>query len=68
MQFIVITKDPMVIGDWIDDPNGSSHRFRTWGQRVCYGSDAEPGFIGYTAMPGTSYREWDDGRHEPITP
>lgn len=66
--YIVITRDPMVIGDWIDDPNGSGHRFRTWGQRVCYGYDWEPGSIGYTAMPGTSYREWDDGRHEPITP
>jgi hypothetical protein len=66
--FIVITRDPIVIGDWIDDPNGSGHRFRTWGQRICYGTEGEPGFIGYTAMPGTSYREWDDGRHEPITP
>jgi hypothetical protein len=66
--YIVITRDPIVIGDWIDDPNGSGHRFRTWGQRVCYGTEGEPGFIGYTAMPGTSYREWDDGRHEPITP
>jgi hypothetical protein len=62
--YIVITKEPIPIGDWYDDPNDGT-RYRLWGQRVCYAHEWEEGAIGYTSMPGTQFREYPDGRHEP---
>ena len=64
VQFIVIARDPIPIGDWFDDPNDGS-RYRLWGQRVRYGSQFEPGAIGFTALPATEFREYPDGHHEP---
>jgi hypothetical protein len=64
--YVVILREPIVIGDWIKDPAGSGQRFRTWGQRVCYAHEWEEGAIGYTTLPRTAYREWEDGRREPI--
>ena len=58
IAYIVITAKPIVIGDWY---NG----YRLWGQRVCYGYPWESGAIGFTALPGTSFREYRDGHHEP---
>jgi hypothetical protein len=58
IAYIVITAKPIVIGDW---DNG----YRLWGQRVCYGYEWDPGAIGFTAIPGTYFREYRDGHHEP---
>jgi hypothetical protein len=62
MSYIVITKDPMVIGDWFGD---FGPEYRLWGQRVCYSYPWEEGSIGYTAIPGTLFREYRDGHREP---
>lgn len=64
VQFIVIARDPIPIGDWFDDPNDGT-RYRLWGQRVCYGSQFDEGAISFTALPGTAFREYPDGHHEP---
>ena len=64
IAYIVITRDPIPIGGWFDDPNDGS-RYRLWGQRVCYAYEWEPGATGFTAMPGTMFRESPDGHHEP---
>jgi hypothetical protein len=64
IAYIVITKDPIPIGGWFDDPNDGT-RYRLWGQRVCYGYERDEGAVGYTAIPGTYFREYPDGRREP---
>jgi hypothetical protein len=64
IAYIVIAKDPIPIGDWFDDPNDGT-RYRLWGQRVCYAYEYDPGRIGFTAIPGTLSREYQDGRREP---
>jgi hypothetical protein len=66
VQFIVIAEDAVQIGDWFPDAT-SPGRYRMWGQRVCYGSQFEPGVIAYAAMPGTMFREYPDGHTEPTT-
>jgi hypothetical protein len=64
IAYIVITRDAIPIGGWFDDPNDGS-RYRLWGQRVCYGYEWDPGTIGFTALPGSEFREYPDGRREP---
>jgi hypothetical protein len=64
IAYTVITAAPIPIGDWFDDPNDGS-RYRLWGQRVCVAYEWDPGAIGFTAMPGTMFREYPDGHHEP---
>jgi len=66
--YVVIAKHVIEIGGWIDDPAGSGRRFHTIGQRVCYAHEWEQGVIGFTSMPGTTFREWDDGTRTPIAP
>ncbi len=72
--FAMVTKDVVRIGDWIDDPNGSGQQFRHWGQRVCLSEDI---YIGqpynevammFTTVNGTGFKEWEDGRQEPVNP
>jgi hypothetical protein len=62
--YIVITRDPIPIGDWFNDPNDHT-TYRLWGQRVCYGYEDFIGAVEFTAMPGTEFREYRDGRREP---
>jgi hypothetical protein len=64
IAYIVITKDPIPIGEWFDDPNDGT-RYRLWGQRVCYSYEWEAGAIAYASIPGTQFREYPDGRNEP---
>lgn len=67
--YAMVTRDVVQIGDWIDDPNGSGGRFRTMGQRICYGyEDDPPGIIGFTWVPGTAYQESADGHRTPLSP
>jgi hypothetical protein len=66
----VITVDPVLLGgpDWNDDPNGSGHKWRWWGRLICIGEEGQPGSMQFQHVAGTSYREWDDGRHTPGEP
>ena len=66
--YAAITRDVIEIGSWIDDPAGSGERFRTMGQRVCFAAEWETGSMGFASMPGTAYREWEDGRRTPVEP
>jgi hypothetical protein len=66
--YVVILKHVIQVGDWIDDPEGSGRRFRTMAQRVCYAHEWERGSIGFTWLPGTAFRDWDDGSRTPIEP
>jgi hypothetical protein len=66
--YVVITKHVIQVGDWIDDPEGSGRRFRTMAQRVCYAHEWDQGVIEFAWMPGTGYREWDDGSRTPLAP
>jgi hypothetical protein len=62
----MITRDVIPIGAWIDDPNGAAGKWRIWGQRVCIAYPEEPGVMAFAEMPGTAFKEWSDGHHEPI--
>jgi hypothetical protein len=72
--FAMVTADVIPIGEWIDDPNGSGQTFRWWGQRVCYSEDYHIGgpsndvIMSFTAVDGTGFKEWEDGRQEPGDP
>jgi hypothetical protein len=63
--FVVITKHVIEVGNWLGEPG---RRFRTMGQRVCFANEWERGGMTFTTVPGTKYREWDDGTHTPIDP
>jgi hypothetical protein len=70
--FVMVTANVIPIGEWIDDPNGSGHRFRIWGQRVCMSEDLNIGepfdavSMEFASVNGTEFKEWDDGRREPV--
>lgn len=66
--YAAITKDVIEIGEWIDDPEGSGHQFRTMGRRICFAAEWDQGAMSFAWVPGTAYREWDDGRHTPLSP
>ncbi len=66
--YAAVTRDVVVIGGWTEDPEGSGQRFRTWGQRVCYAREGEAGSFTLSWVPGSAYREWEDGRRTPIEP
>jgi len=66
----VVTAEPVFLGspNWNDDSNGSGPQFRWWGRLICIGDERDPGGMTFGHVPGTSYREWDDGRHTPGEP
>jgi hypothetical protein len=64
--FMMITRDVIPIGQWIDDPNGAPGKWRIWARRVCFAYPEEPGLIGFATMPGTAFKEWSDGHREPM--
>lgn len=66
VAYVVITRDAVPLGEWFDDPNDGS-RYRLWGRRVCYGYEDEGGVIGLTAIPGSEFREYPNGSHEPTS-
>jgi hypothetical protein len=66
--YAAITRDVIQVGDWIDDPGGSGHQFRTMGRRICFAAEWDQGTIGFAEVPGTAYRDWDDGHHTPLGP
>lgn len=63
VAYVMITRDPIPIGGWYDDPNGT--RYRAWARRVCYAYEWSPEAIGYEALPGTLFKEFPDGHQEP---
>jgi hypothetical protein len=62
--WFVISRDPIPIGDWFADPNDGK-TYRVWGQRVCFSYPWEEGGMEFDAIPGTEFREYPDGHHEP---
>jgi hypothetical protein len=52
--------------EWVDA--GAEGRFRWWGQMVCFASQEHPGLVLRDQVPGTSFKEWDDGRHTSSEP
>jgi hypothetical protein len=66
--YAAVTRDVMEIGEWIDDPGGSRGRFRTMGRRVCFAAEWETGSLSFAWVPGSAYREWDDGHRTPLRP
>lgn len=60
--YAMVTEEVVQIGEWIDDPERSGRRFRTFGRLVCIAREWDaPGTVQFTHVPGTAYREWDDG-------
>jgi hypothetical protein len=58
-----VTKDPALLGGpaWNRETEGGGPAFRWWGRRVCLATEAAPDVILYDAIPGTTYKEWEDG-------
>jgi hypothetical protein len=59
----MVTTKAVPLGEWIDDPEGSGHKFRWFGRRICIREEGDP--IGATTfgwVPGSTYQLWDDGR------
>jgi hypothetical protein len=66
--YAMVTRDVIALSGWIDDPNGSGGRFRSLGRQVCYAWEWDEGAIGFVTLPGSGYREWDDGHREQVDP
>ena len=66
--YAAITRDVIEIGEWTDDPDGSGGRFRTMGRRICFAAEWESGAVNFAWVPGSAYREWDDGHRTPLKP
>jgi hypothetical protein len=66
----VVTAEPVLLGgeEWNDDPAGSGHKFRWWGRQICIAEEGDTSGMTFGSVPGTSYQEWDDGRHTPGEP
>ncbi len=62
--FAMVTEEPIPLSDWVEDPARSGDRYRQFGRHVCYAWEWEQGGVGYTVLPGSGYREWEDGRIE----
>lgn len=63
--YAMVTKDVIPMGDWVEGPYGPGEGFRWWGQRICWAQEGQPGMMSFGHVPGTSFKEWRDGRHEP---
>jgi hypothetical protein len=62
-----ITADTVPLGgnDWtVDAETGRS--FRVWGREICLATEAEPDVMLYGSVPGTTYREYEDGTTVPV--
>lgn len=66
--YAAVTRDVVLIGDWFLDPAGSGQRFRTWARSVCYAKDGASQSATVTWVPGTAYREWEDGSRSQLEP
>jgi hypothetical protein len=62
--FAMITRDAVPIGGWTVDPSGGG-KWRMWGRRLCIAFPEEPGVISSNSLPGSMFKEWSDGHHEP---
>jgi hypothetical protein len=59
--YAAITRDVIEIGSWIDDPASSGQRYRVMARRVCFAAEYDHGAIRFGWVPGSEYREWEDG-------
>lgn len=66
--YAAVTEDGIQIGDWIDAPGDTKGRFRTMGRRVCFAAEYEVGEMTFAWVPGSAYREWEDGHRTPLNP
>jgi hypothetical protein len=66
--YAVVTRDVIEIGGWIDDPEGTGAQFRTMGRRICFAAEWDQGSMTFASVPGSAYREWEDGHRTPLTP
>ncbi|MEO8570241.1 MAG: hypothetical protein ABI553_00950 [Chloroflexota bacterium] len=64
VAFAMVTRDVMEIGDRI---NGPGQPFKIMGRLICY-AYGEGTAVGFTWVPGSAYRLWDDGHTTPLTP
>lgn len=65
--YAAITRDVVEVGNWFNDPAGEG-RYRTMGRRICFGAEYAVGEIAFAWVPGSAYREWEDGHRTPVTP
>jgi hypothetical protein len=66
--YAMVTRDPVLLSDgWVDDPNGSGHRFQLWGPNICFAGEewGHEGEMSFENVPGRSYVLWDDGLRVP---
>lgn len=66
--YAMVTRDVVALSGWVDDPAGSGQRFRAFGRQVCYAWEWHEGAMGFATLPGSGYRDWDDGHREFIDP
>jgi len=61
----MVTAGPVDLGgvgvNWNEDPNGSSHRFRVMGRRICIAEEGQEGTMEFDYVPGSEFVLWDDG-------
>jgi hypothetical protein len=62
--YVAITRDAVPLGIWSDtDP-----RWRPMGRLICIGREGEPDGLGFDHVPGTDYRQLEDGSTAPPIP
>jgi hypothetical protein len=65
--FAAITRDPIRQTGWQEDAD-TGERYRFYGRRVCFAAEWEDGSMGIDIVPGSAYREWEDGHKTPVEP
>jgi hypothetical protein len=63
--YVVITRDAIPLADWSYDRKDG--RYRLWGRRMCYALERDGGAIVMTAVPGSEFREYPNGSHQPVS-
>jgi hypothetical protein len=62
--FVAITLAAVPLGTWSD----ASPRWRPMGRMICVGREGEPGGVQFDYVPGSSYRQFEDGSTAPPLP
>ena len=65
--FAAVTRDVIEMQRWSKDGE-TGELFRLFGRRICLAREWDGGSMGFGWVPGTAYREWEDGRRTPEAP
>jgi hypothetical protein len=63
-----VTASAVLLGgdSWNLGPDETGPKFRMWGRRICIAEEGKPSVVMYGAVPGTSFKELEDGTHVPV--